>query len=71
MEPIYRILENNGVEELETITPSVISKVTKVFVNGIWVGIHRDPESIINHRDDFDTDISMVYDIQEKEILTY
>ena len=57
MEPIYRILENNGVEELETITPSVISKVTKVFVNGIWVGIHRDPESIINHRDDFDTDI--------------
>ena len=55
-------------EELETITPSVISKVTKVFVNGIWVGIHRDPESIINCRDDFDTDISMVYDIQEKEI---
>lgn len=39
-----------------------------MFVNGIWVGIHRDPESIISHRDDFATDISMVYDIQEKEI---
>ena len=55
-------------EELETIAPSLIPKTTKVFVNGIWLGIHRDPQSILDRRDDFDTDISLVYDIQEKEL---
>lgn len=39
-----------------------------MFVNGIWLGIHRDPQSILDRRDDFDTDISLVYDIQEKEL---
>ena len=39
-----------------------------MFVNGVWVGIHRDPTSILARREDFDTDISLVYDIQEKEL---
>ena len=68
---IYRCLEDYGIEELETISPSLISSVTKVFVNGIWVGIHREPETIIQHREDFDPNVSMVYDIQEKEIRMY
>ena len=55
-------------EELEAIAPSLIPKTTKVFVNGVWVGIHRDPTSILTRREDFDTDISLVYDIQEKEL---
>ena len=65
---IYGILENNGVEELEAIAPSLIPKTTKVFVNGVWIGIHRDPTSILARREDFDTDVSLVYDIQEKEL---
>ena len=68
VEKIYRLLENNGVEELETIASSLIPKTTKVFVNGVWVGIHRDPKVILDHREDFDTDVSMVYDIQEREL---
>ena len=55
-------------EELETIASSLIPSTTKVFVNGVWVGIHRDPKIILEHRRDFDIDVSVVYDIQEREL---
>jgi len=34
-------------ENLEEISPSVIPHSTKIFVNGVWVGIHRDPADLV------------------------
>ena len=34
-------------ELLEEISPSVILQATKIFVNGAWVGVHRDPQMLV------------------------
>ena len=34
-------------EFLEEISPSVILEATKIFVNGAWVGVHRDPQMLV------------------------
>ena len=39
--------EVNYLENLEEIAPSSIADATKIFVNGCWVGIHRDPEQLM------------------------
>ena len=45
--PILEFLEEWSMENLEEIAPSSIAEATKIFVNGAWVGIHRDPESLM------------------------
>jgi DNA-directed RNA polymerase II subunit RPB2 len=40
-------LEEWTMENLEEISPSVIPHSTKIFVNGVWVGIHRDPADLV------------------------
>jgi DNA-directed RNA polymerase II subunit RPB2 len=45
--PILEFLEEWNTENLEEISPSVIPSATKIFVNGCWVGIHRDPELLV------------------------
>ena len=46
--PILEFLEEWSTEPLEDISPETVAdaSVTKVFVNGTWVGIHRQPESL-------------------------
>ena len=46
-EPISEFLEEWATESLEEISPTVILEATKVFVNGCWVGVHRDPELLV------------------------
>ena len=46
--PILEFLEEWGMENLEEIAPSAISQSTKIFVNGCWVGIHRDPDILMD-----------------------
>lgn len=45
--PIMEFLEEWSMENLSVIVPSSLLDVTKVFVNGCWVGIHRDPEYLM------------------------
>ncbi|KAK1375316.1 DNA-directed RNA polymerase [Heracleum sosnowskyi] len=45
--PILEFLEEWGTENFEEITPAIVSRATKIFVNGCWVGIHRDPASLV------------------------
>ena len=45
--PILEFLEEWSMENLEEISPSSIADATKIFVNGCWVGIHRDPEQLM------------------------
>ncbi|XP_042502979.1 DNA-directed RNA polymerase II subunit RPB2-like isoform X2 [Macadamia integrifolia] len=44
---VLEFLEEWSTENLEEISPAVIPQTTKIFVNGCWVGIHRDPESLV------------------------
>ena len=46
--PLLEFLEEWTMENLEEISPSVIPKSTKIFVNGVWVGVHRDPANLVN-----------------------
>ena len=45
--PILEFLEEWSMENLEEIAPSAIADATKIFVNGCWVGIHRDPDQLM------------------------
>lgn len=45
---VLEFLEEFGTEQLSEVSPSVVYKSTKIFVNGVWVGIHRDIEDLVN-----------------------
>jgi DNA-directed RNA polymerase II subunit RPB2 len=76
--PILEFLEEWSMENLEEIAPSTIQEATKVFVNGCWVGIHRDPDHLIltlkKLRRDMDiivSEVSIIREIREREIRIY
>jgi len=46
--PIIDFLEERLMENLIEIDPKNIVGKTKIFVNGSWIGVHRNPEYIIN-----------------------
>ena len=65
-------------ENLEEIAPSTIQEATKVFVNGCWVGIHRDPDQLITtlkklrrEMDIIVSEVSIIREIREREIRIY
>lgn len=73
--PILEFLEEWSMENLEEIAPSAIADATKIFVNGCWVGIHRDPEQLMTtlrklrrQMDIIVSEVSMVRDIADREI---
>ncbi|GAU92991.1 hypothetical protein RvY_04994 [Ramazzottius varieornatus] len=73
--PILEFLEEWSMENLEEISPSSIQGATKIFVNGSWVGIHRDPEQLMvtlrklrRQMDIIVSEVSMVRDIRDREI---
>ncbi len=52
-----------------------LSSATKIFVNGCWVGIHRDPDQLMGtlrklrrQMDIIVSEVSMVRDFREREI---
>lgn len=72
-------LEEFSTENLTDILPSVIAEPTtcKIFVNGNWVGIHRDPKQLVHtfrslrRMIDIDAEVSIVRDIPESEVRIY
>ncbi|XP_045792607.1 DNA-directed RNA polymerase II subunit RPB2-like [Trifolium pratense] len=75
--PIMQFLEESGSENLEEIFPARIAQATKVFVNGCWVGIHSNPDKLVetlrNHRRrvDVNTEVGVVRDIPLRELHIY
>ena len=73
-EPILRFLEEWTMENLEEISPLVIPDATKIFLNGCWVGIHRDPEHLVRtlkklrRCGDINMEVSIVRDIRDREL---
>ncbi|TKR68631.1 hypothetical protein L596_024590 [Steinernema carpocapsae] len=77
-DPILEFLEEWSMENLEEVAPSSIKDATKIFVNGAWVGVHRDPEQLMltlkklrRQMDIIVSEVSMVRDIRDREIRIY
>ena len=75
--PVLEFLNEWTLESLEEISPSTIQDSIKIFVNGNWVGIHRDPEHLVKtlrklrRSDELNFEVSIVRDIRERELRIY
>jgi len=76
-EHVLEFLEEWTMENLEEVSPSVVKSATKVFLNGSWVGIHRDPAVLVNtlrqlrRQGDINKEVGVVHDIQLQELRLY
>ena len=76
---VLEFLEEWGTENLEEISCRDVAdpRITKVFVNGNWVGVHRDTDRLVRtlrqlrRRLDIDHEVSIVRDIQGREVRLY
>lgn len=76
-QPIVKFLEDWTMENLEEISPAVIPEATKIFLNGCWIGIHREPEHLVRtlkrlrRCGDLNSEVCIVRDIREQELRLY
>jgi DNA-directed RNA polymerase II subunit RPB2 len=79
--PVLDALSEWSVEYLEEVACPQIPKATKVFVNGLWVGIHREPDELVAQLrsirrsgelgvagDVHQFEIALVYDVAAREL---
>ncbi len=80
--PILEFLDEWGTENLDLTSFSDIANPgnTKVFVNGAWIGLHRDPEGLVSQLRDLrrrgelgnvEPSISIARDIKGREVRIY
>jgi len=77
--PILEFLEEWSTENLEEVAPEDVADVetTKIFVNGNWVGVHRNSSMLestlrsLRRQLDVDPEVSVVRDIKERELRVY
>ena len=74
LEAIDDFLDEWGTEPLEEVSASVVPAATKVFLNGSWVGVHRDPASLVatlramRRQVDINTEVGIVHDVALGEV---
>lgn len=74
VQPVLEFLDEWATEGLEEISPNVVAKSTKVFVNGAWIGVHRDPAELVaaframRRQADVNTEVGVVHDIRAQEL---
>nr|ANJ43287.1 RNA polymerase II beta subunit [Sugiyamaella mastotermitis] len=72
-QPIIYFLEEWGMEPLEDYVPHASPNATRIFVNGVWIGVHRDPAHLVDtmralrRKGDISPEVSIIRDIREKE----
>ncbi|GMM27659.1 DNA-directed RNA polymerase II core subunit [Martiniozyma asiatica (nom. inval.)] len=72
-EPITYLLEEWGLDPMKEYDPQVHKDSTRVFLNGNWVGTHRDPGLLVDTMRELrrcgtiSPEVSLVRDIREKE----
>ncbi|KND87575.1 DNA-directed RNA polymerase II subunit RPB2 [Tolypocladium ophioglossoides CBS 100239] len=47
-EPLIEFMINRGMEVVEEYEPLRYPHATKIFVNGVWVGVHQDAKHLVN-----------------------
>ena len=69
------VIGNDGLAQ--EISPDAIPNATKIFVNGAWVGIHRNPDKLVytlrslRRQVNISPEVSIVRDIDERELRLY
>lgn len=72
-EPIIDFMIQRNMEVLEEYEPTRSPNATKVFVNGVWVGVHRDPSHLVStvqslrRRGMISHEVSLIRDIRDRE----
>lgn len=72
--PIKEFLDEWTMESLEEVNPATIPEATKIFLNGEWVGVHRDPDQLVRTLRklrrciDISPEVSVVRDVRDKEL---
>ncbi|RNJ53183.1 DNA-dependent RNA polymerase II [Verticillium nonalfalfae] len=72
-EPIIDYMIQRGMEVLEEYEPLRYPNATKVFLNGVWVGVHQDPRVLVpdvqgtRRRNVISHEVSLVRDIRDRE----
>lgn len=72
--PIVCFLSEWGMEPLEDYVPHASPNATRIFVNGVWVGVHQNPGAIANtmktlrRKGDISAEVSITRDIRSKEL---
>jgi DNA-directed RNA polymerase II subunit RPB2 len=72
-EPIIEFMQQRNMELLEEYEPQRSPNATKVFVNGVWVGVHNDPaqlsKSVLHLRRSalVSHEVSVVRDMRDRE----
>lgn len=72
-QPIVDFMMQRNMEVLEEYEPSRSPNATKIFVNGVWVGIHRDPGFIVRtiqklrRQGHIGSEVSLIQDIRNRE----
>ncbi|KAJ3113523.1 DNA-dependent RNA polymerase II [Phlyctochytrium bullatum] len=72
--PVIEFLNEWSMENLEEVNANVIPESTKVFLNGVWVGVHRDPDQLVETLKDLRRkveiapEIAIVRDVKEREL---
>ena len=75
--PILEFLDEWNMETLEELAPTSIPSATKVFLNGVWVGVHRNPDTLVRTLRklrrclDVSAEMSVVRDVRDKELSLY
>ena len=72
-EPIIDFMIQRNMEVLEEYEPLNSPNATKIFVNGVWVGVHRDPAHLVSvvrtlrRRGMISHEVSLIRDIRDRE----
>lgn len=72
-EPIVEFMSQRNMEMLEEYEPKRSPNATKIFVNGVWVGVHRDPATLVQtvqglrRSGVISPEISLIRDIRDRE----
>lgn len=72
-EPIVDFMRGRGMDMLEEYEPLRAPNATKVFVNGVWVGVHRNPSLLVQEVQKLrrtlliSYEVSLVRDIRDRE----
>jgi DNA-directed RNA polymerase II subunit RPB2 len=72
-DPIIEFMIQRNMEVLEEYEPLRSPNATKVFVNGVWVGVHRDPAHLVKTVQNLrrshliSHEVSLIRDIRDRE----
>lgn len=71
--PIVEFMSGRGMDLLEEYEPLHAPNATKIFVNGVWLGVHREPSHLFNEvlklrrSCTISFEVSLVRDIRDRE----